>query len=408
MRANLKLKRQTCLLIMVILLFTLGWQPQPAWAQNDTVLTFDPNMVSVPLGNQVLLQLWVLEGVNVNAFDIELEYDPDVLSLASWSYGDFLKQLAQVMLMVEPGHFRLAATQLAQPVVSGSGVLLSFTFNTVSLGETLIDLTNGQLSDALGNSTYPALEDAMVRVVNTPTYTPTVTPLPTLTNTPVWTATNPPRDTPTATSKSLPTATPTATWPAQPSQTPTPNSTGLPTATPIATWPAQPSQTPAPNSTGLPTATTTGTWLELPSQTLTLKSTSLPTATPTTTLPLQPSQMPAWTEKWTQPGNENPEPGQVPFPVEESPSEEKPFNGGSKSSFGSIAGSELALASGYEQTAQVNHNATLMAQAEALQAGTLATNAQGSLESTLWIVLIVGLVILAVLLIVAVRRRQKL
>ena len=336
MRANLKLKRQTCLLIMVILLFTLGWQPQPAWAQNDTVLTFDPDMVSVPLGNQVLLQLWVLEGVNVNAFDIELEYDPDVLTLASWSYGDFLKQLAQVMLMVEPGHFRLAATQLAQPVVSGSGVLLSFTFNTVSLGETPIDLINGQLADALGNSTFPALEDAMVRVVNTPTYTPTVTPLPTLTNTPVWTATNPPRDTPTATSKSLLTETPTAGW------------------------------------------------------------------------PIQPTQTPAWTESGAQPVGEGPGQGQAPFPGEGGQGGEAPYTGGSAGSTGSQAGTELVLAPGYEQTAQVAHYATLMAQAEALQAGTLASNARGSMESTLWIVLIAGLVVLVVLLVVAVRRRQKL
>jgi LPXTG-motif cell wall-anchored protein len=63
---------------------------------------------------------------------------------------------------------------------------------------------------------------------------------------------------------------------------------------------------------------------------------------------------------------------------------------------------------GYEQTAQVAHYATLMAQAEALKAGTLSVkNSQDSLETTLWIILIVGLVILAVLLVTAIRRRRK-
>lgn len=298
-----------------------------ASAQNNTVLTFDPDLVSVPLGNQVLLQLWVLEGVNVNAFDIELEYDADVLSLTSWSYGDFLKQLAQVMLINDPGHFRLAATQLAQPVVSGSGVLLNFTFNTIALGETTIDLINGQFSDALGNSTFPALEDALVRVINAPTYTPTYTP--TFTQTP------------------LPPALPTAT------ATPLPSSTAY--------W------------------TGTATRINIP--------------------PIG--------------GNDEPGEWQYPTPMltseplgqEEGGLLETQISGGSS---GGGMDAALALVPGYEQTAQVAHYATLMAQAEAMQAGTLATNAQGSLESTLWIVLIAGLVVLAVLLVVAVRRRQKL
>ncbi len=339
MRANLKRKRQVCLFLMVILLFTLVWQAQPAWAQNDTVLTFDPDLVNVPLGNQVQLQLWVLEGVNVNAFDIELEYDPDVLSLASWSYGDFLKQLAQVMLVVEPGHFRLAATQLAQPVVSGSGVLLNFTFNTIALGETTIDLINGQFSDALGNSSIPALEDALVRVINAPTYTPTYTSTPTQTP--------------------LPPALPTAT------------STQAPTSTPTAT------ATPLPSSTAYWTGTATR--INIP--------------------PIG--------------GNDEPGEWQYPTPMltseplgqEEGGLLETQIYGGSS---GGGMDAALALVPGYEQTAQVAHYATLMAQAEAMQAGALATNAQGSLESTLWIVLIAGLVILAVLLVVAVRRRQKL
>ena len=340
---TLKTKLQVNILIAVlVMLIALGGRMPAASAQNNTVLTFDPDLVSVPLGNQVQLQLWVLEGVNVNAFDIELEYDPDVLTLESWSYGDFLRQLAQVMLINEPGHFRLAATQLAQPVVSGSGVLLSFTFNTIALGETTIDLLNGQFSDALGNSTFPALEDALVRVVNEPTYTPTFTPTPTRTATPVWTGTSLPSNTPTATATSLLTATPTATWSMQPSQTPP--------------WPGS------------------GTGEELP----------------------------------TQPGSEGLGQGQTSWPGEGSQGGEVPSAGGSEGNIGSGTGSGLALVPGYEQTAQVAHYATLMAQAEALQAGTLSVkNSQESLETTLWVLLIVGLVILAVLLVTAIRRRRK-
>jgi len=333
---TLKTKLQVTILIAVlVMLIALGGGMPAASAQNNTVLTFDPDLVSVPLGNQVQLQLWVLEGVNVNAFDIELEYDPDVLTLASWSYGDFLRQLAQVMLINDPGHFRLAATQLAQPVVSGSGVLLSFTFNTIALGETTIDLLNGQFSDALGNSTFPALEDALVRVVNEPTYTPTTT------NTPIPTA--------------LPTATPTQ----------TPTSTPTPTVTPLAS----------------PTLLWTG------------------TATRINTPPIGGNDEPG-EEQYTTPIQTGEPWGQTPG--------ELPEIQGSGEMAGGETGVELALAPGYEQTAQVAHYATLMAQAEALQAGTLPLeNSQDLLETTLWIILIVGLVILAVLLVIAFRRSRK-
>jgi len=81
---------------------------------------------------------------------------------------------------------------------------------------------------------------------------------------------------------------------------------------------------------------------------------------------------------------------------------------GSGEMLGGGTGVELALAPGYQQTAQVNHNATLMAQAEALEAGTLSVkNSQDSFETTLWIILIVGMIILAVLLVTAIRRRRK-
>ena len=377
---TLKTKQQVTILIAVlVMLIAIGGRMPAASAQNSTVLTFDPDLISVPLGNQVQLELWVLEGVDINAFDIELEYDPDVLALASWSYGDFLKQLSQVMLINEPGQFRLVATQMAQPEASGKGVLLNFTFNTVALGETPIDLINGQLSDGQGNSTFPALEDALVRVVNEPTYTPTAT------NTPIPTA--------------LPTATPTQT------PTSTPAQTSLPTTLPTATYTQAPTSTPA--QTYIPTTLPTATSTQPLTPSLTATATSL--ASPTG----------YWTGTATRinipPIGGNDEPGEEQYitPVQTSEPRgqtpgELPEIQGSGEMAGGGTGVELALAPGYEQTAQVAHYATLMAQAEALQAGTLPLeNSQDLLETTLWIILIVGLVILAVLLVIAFRRSRK-
>ena len=76
-------------------------------------------------------------------------------------------------------------------------------------------------------------------------------------------------------------------------------------------------------------------------------------------------------------GNDEPGEEQYITPVQTSepwgqaPGEPPEIQGsGDKSGGGTSV--ELALAPGYEQTAQVAHYATLMAQAEALQAGTLS------------------------------------
>jgi len=274
------------------------------------------------------------------------------------------------------------------------------------LGETPIDLINGQLSDGQGNSTFPALEDALVRVVNEPTYTPTFTPLPTSTNTPVWTATSLPSNTPTATATSLPTATPTA--------SPSVTQTATQITTQTVTYTFTPTVTSTITQIESPTATMTAIYDLTSTATLAATQIESQTATPTATWLVQPSQTPAWPESGTgeelptQPGSEGLGQGQTPWPGEGSQGGEPPSVGGSEGNIGSGTGAGLALVPGYEQTAQVAHYATLMAQAEALKAGTLSVkNSQDSLETTLWIILIVGLVFLAVLLVTAIRRRRK-
>jgi len=93
---NLKTKQRLNILILVIcLLATLGLKVDHSSAQTSTVLTFDPDVVEVPLGNSVQLELWVLEGWTSTLLMLNWNMMTDVLALTSWSYGDFLKQLAK-------------------------------------------------------------------------------------------------------------------------------------------------------------------------------------------------------------------------------------------------------------------------------------------------------------------------
>lgn len=161
---------------LMLALALLGTAFSAAAAQSQTVLFVTPEHTDVPLGNQVQVAVEVYLGLNINAFDLTLIYDPDVLVLESWEHSDYLSNLANVKVEDEPGRLRIAATQLAQPAVSGDGELLILNFETVSAGPSAIDWVEAILSDSQGNKTEPVLDGGSVEVLVAATYTPTPTP----------------------------------------------------------------------------------------------------------------------------------------------------------------------------------------------------------------------------------------
>jgi cobalamin biosynthesis Mg chelatase CobN len=171
----------------------------------------------------------VENGVNLNAFDVTVEYDEAILELIEWSFGDYFANLSTVSETNQPGLLRVAATQLASPAVSGDGVMLSLAFNTLSQGTSPVEMTDVQFSDAASQSVDPEVVSGAVTVVILPTYTPTATMTftPTATRTPTPTLT--PSQTLTPTSTATATATPTVTR--TPTNTVTSNATATATAT---------------------------------------------------------------------------------------------------------------------------------------------------------------------------------
>ena len=200
-----------------------------AQAQGDTSLVVEPEVSYVPLGNEILLELVVTGGLNVNAYDVTIVYDEDKLELISWEHGDYLSNLAVVKLEDDPGQFRLAATQLATPAVSGDGVLLVLTFSAKEIGTASVEISEAAFADSEGNLAYPDCEPGDVQVTGDPTFTATATQTidpaskgtqtPTVTRTPTKTKTPTASRTPTPTQKTstpsveayIPSATRTAT-----------------------------------------------------------------------------------------------------------------------------------------------------------------------------------------------------
>lgn len=162
-------------ILLAVLFLCLGIRPLSA--QANTVLSVSPANTNVGLNTQVILDLILTDAVNVNAFDIIVEYDDAFLRLDGWASGGFLSNLAVVVKTDNPGYFRLVCTQLATPPASGNGSLVRLTFYGLALGQSDISLSKGEFADSQGIKTNAVLEAGRVFVVAEaqPSFTPTAT-----------------------------------------------------------------------------------------------------------------------------------------------------------------------------------------------------------------------------------------
>ena len=213
------------LLLLVSLL--LAALPLPVLGQGSTVLAVDPAQASVEVNGQREIALLVTDADNLNAFDVQVEYNGDLLTLVKWEFGDLLSNLAVVKRDDLPGSFRLVATQLATPGVSGDGVLLKLNFSGKLEGSSAITITKAEFARSEGGLSLPELQNGRLNILPaSPTATPTAVPTATATQAPTATATQKP---PTATAtRQPPTAAPTNTVrpTERPLETADPTSTG--------------------------------------------------------------------------------------------------------------------------------------------------------------------------------------
>jgi len=168
-------------LIMIIASLLLGAGAGPVLAQGTTMVRVDPASAEIQPGENLTINLQVLGGEQVNAYDVTITYDPAIVELKSWAQGGYLSNTAQVYKAVEPGRLRLVFTQLATPAVSGDGILLSLVFAGAAAGTSSISIERLDFADSQGNLVNPRLESGSLTVLAAPTRTPTVTLGPTST-----------------------------------------------------------------------------------------------------------------------------------------------------------------------------------------------------------------------------------
>jgi len=149
---------------------------RPVQAAAEIVVQVSPSALDVALGGSAALSLEVLGGVDVNAYDVTVRYDPAVITFVSWSHGGYLSHLAQVYKVDEPGRLRLVFTQLATPPVSGDGTLLNLVFRGAAAGASEVWIEALDFAGSDGVISSPQLIGGTVNVdAAQPTAAPTNT-----------------------------------------------------------------------------------------------------------------------------------------------------------------------------------------------------------------------------------------
>ena len=154
---------------------------KPAVAQTGTTVFFMPDPANVYLNgtNSQVVEVWVGDAVELNAFDITVEYDPAIANLVTWTTGNFLEISTGNCFQhpqhpISPGYFQIICTQFAKPKKTGSGVLLKLTFNGLSFDSTELSLTNPEFSAGTPLVTiYPTPTNGTLNVTYNSTIKPT-------------------------------------------------------------------------------------------------------------------------------------------------------------------------------------------------------------------------------------------
>ncbi|MHC1739939.1 MAG: cohesin domain-containing protein [Anaerolineaceae bacterium] len=237
------IKRAQLLAFILVLVLIAAFLPvQTTHAQSSTQVSISPSTKDIIIGETTEIALNIAGGVDINAFDVTISFNPSVVSLESFSEGGYLSNLALVVNSAETGKLHLVYTQLATAGVTGDGTLLRIVFKGLAVGSSSINIDSIALADSASALIYPSTQNGIINVgigaPNTPTHTLTVTPTHTVTTT----------QTVTPTATHTPTRTPT--------RTPTPSLIS-PTKTPtrISTLIVRASSTPITVNTLAPTST---------------------------------------------------------------------------------------------------------------------------------------------------------
>ena len=163
------------LMLMLMVLGSFFFAFKPAAAQTGTTVFFSPNPANVYINgtNSQVVDLRIADAVNLNSFDIILDYDASVATIQSWTHGGFFENLMCIRQENTPGHLWIVCVQTASTPKSGNGSVLKLTFQGVGVGSTPITFTQARFSNKDSQPVWPSVTNGTLNVTYNSTIKPT-------------------------------------------------------------------------------------------------------------------------------------------------------------------------------------------------------------------------------------------
>lgn len=144
------MKKWTQGFIVIIIIFSLFSTPRLGSAQLSTVVKIDPDFILVDPGDTFSVGVVVENVQELYAFDIIVQFDPDVLAASQLTLGSFLAEGWTLIQAIDnvAGTVQFAMTQInPEPAKTGSGTLFTIDFTALDLGESDLEFLRSDLSD---------------------------------------------------------------------------------------------------------------------------------------------------------------------------------------------------------------------------------------------------------------------
>lgn len=166
----MKVFRKFILLFLCLLLLFVIAPNQLVQAQlyeGRIYFSPDPSYIYMDGSNRVAIDIKIEDVTLINAFDVEVTFDPSKVSIHSWQTGNFLDNYSCFKQEQRDDSLWLACVQLGGSGHTGGGVLFRMIFNGVAEGITALQFTRAELAKTDTQLVLPEKSHGTLNVVNT-------------------------------------------------------------------------------------------------------------------------------------------------------------------------------------------------------------------------------------------------
>ena len=160
------------ILLLSCLVLLLSFSPIRSVAAQEpgTWVYFspDPSYIYINAANEVTVNVMIRDAEDISGFDVRVNFDPNIVSLESYAFGDFLTDVMCSNEVIGEDYIRLVCGQMGPlPGRNGSGSLVSLVFSGVSVGITPLAFGRVALSTSDFQEVLPGKTDGTLNVVDT-------------------------------------------------------------------------------------------------------------------------------------------------------------------------------------------------------------------------------------------------